>query len=72
MGVQKYPKHKKKTPIKCHSHSWVGRANVLYSSARTNIVPLAHKCYNLCQVPKQEKENSTFLNTTYSQAFWKK
>jgi hypothetical protein len=29
-------------------------------SAETNIDPLAHKCYNLCQVPKQGKKIPLF------------
>ncbi len=35
----------------------VGQAGLMFCilSAETNIDPLAHKCYNLCQVPKQGK-----------------
>ncbi len=35
----------------------VGQAWLIFCilSAETNIDPLAHKCYNLCQVPKQGK-----------------
>ncbi len=35
----------------------VGQARLMFCilSVETNIDPLAHKCYNLCQVPKQGK-----------------
>jgi hypothetical protein len=35
----------------------IGQAGLMFCilSAKTNIDPLAHKCYNLSQVPKQGK-----------------
>jgi len=35
----------------------IGHAGLMFCIlfAKTNIDPLAHKCYNLCQVPKQGK-----------------
>ncbi len=35
----------------------IGQARLMFCilSTGTNIDPLTHKCYNLCQVPKQEK-----------------
>jgi hypothetical protein len=35
----------------------VGQVGLMFCilSVETNIDPLAHKCYNLCQVPKQGK-----------------